>query len=199
MQTVETGTRSDRLSDHDGEIRDLMVRYQNAEPAAVDALIRRLSPTLLSYFSATGFNSADREDLLQECWLRVHRSRHTYRSTEPVLPWIFAIARHTRLDALRRRWRRQGREVAEQDAPERYLSGASHPGNQSAEFEDLIAKLPESQREVIVMLKVSGMTVEEIARATGTTAGAVKQKAHRAYEKLRLLLGVSAARNGRGR
>ena len=38
------------------------------------------------------------------------------------------------------------------------------------------------------MLKVSGMSLEEVARATGTTVGAVKQKAHRAYRKLRDLL-----------
>jgi RNA polymerase sigma-70 factor (ECF subfamily) len=48
--------------------------------------------------------------------------------------------------------------------------------------------LPESQREVLIMLKVNGLSVEEIARATSSTVGAVKQKAHRAYEKLRNLL-----------
>ena len=48
--------------------------------------------------------------------------------------------------------------------------------------------LPESQREVIVMLKVSGMSLEEVARATASTVGAVKLKAHRAYEKLRRVL-----------
>jgi len=45
--------------------------------------------------------------------------------------------------------------------------------------------LPESQREVIVMLKVSEMTLEQVARATSSSVGSVKQKAHRAYEKLR--------------
>jgi len=48
--------------------------------------------------------------------------------------------------------------------------------------------LPDSQREVIVMLKAAGMTVDEVARATSSTAGAVKLKAHRAYESLRALL-----------
>ena len=52
--------------------------------------------------------------------------------------------------------------------------------------------LPESQREVLTMLKVLGMTVEEVARITSSTAGAVKQKAHRAYEKLRGVLDASS-------
>lgn len=44
------------------------------------------------------------------------------------------------------------------------------------------------QRETLVMLKVSGMTLEEVARATSSTVGAVKQRAHRAYERLRKAL-----------
>jgi RNA polymerase sigma-70 factor (ECF subfamily) len=60
--------------------------------------------------------------------------------------------------------------------------------DQLQRFDDLVASLPESQREVLIMLKVNGLSVEEIARATSSTVGAVKQKAHRAYEKLRNLL-----------
>jgi RNA polymerase sigma-70 factor (ECF subfamily) len=52
----------------------------------------------------------------------------------------------------------------------------------------LLETLPESQREVILMLKVSGMSLEEVARATSSTVGSIKQKAHRAYAKLRKLL-----------
>lgn len=199
MQNAGTSASTRRLADHDREFRALMVRYQNADPGAVESLIRLLSPTLLSYFSATGLSPADREDLLQECWLRIHRSRHTYRSSEPLLPWIFAIARHTRLDGVRRRSRKQGREVTEEHAAGALSGGAFENSHSRAEFDNLLAHLPESQREVIVMLKVSGMTVEEIARATSATVGAVKQKAHRAYQKLRLLLGVSALNNDPGR
>jgi RNA polymerase sigma-70 factor (ECF subfamily) len=48
--------------------------------------------------------------------------------------------------------------------------------------------LPVRQREVIIMLKVSGMSLEEVARATSATVGAIKQRAHRAYCNLRILL-----------
>jgi len=66
-------------------------------------------------------------------------------------------------------------------------------------LETLLATLPESQREVVALLKISGMSLEEVARATSSSVGAVKQKAHRAYEKLRQLLGGAvspAARKG---
>ena len=54
----------------------------------------------------------------------------------------------------------------------------------------LIRVLPESQREVIVMLKVTGMSVQEVALAIGSTPAAVKQKAYRAYQTIRGALGV---------
>ena len=83
----------------DRELRTLMTQYQSADPAALDELVRRVSPPLPRYFSSSQFGRNDAEDMVQDCWLRIHRSRHTYRSSEPVMPWIYAIARHTRLDA----------------------------------------------------------------------------------------------------
>jgi DNA-directed RNA polymerase specialized sigma24 family protein len=58
-------------------------------------------------------------------------------------------------------------------------------------------RFPKSQREVIEMLKVAGMSLEEVARATSSTVGSVKQKVHRAYKKLRETM--SATGSGRGK
>ena len=69
--------------------------------------------------AARGLGRNDPEDLLQDCWIRIHRSRHTYRASEPVMPWIYAIARHTRLDAYRKQRRLQSREVLVASIPER--------------------------------------------------------------------------------
>jgi RNA polymerase sigma-70 factor (ECF subfamily) len=173
----------------DRELRNLMARYQQADPAALDELVRRISPPLLRYFGASraGRNDArdDPEDLLQDCWVRIHRSRHTYRASEPVMPWIYAIARHTRLDAYRKRRRLESREVLVATLPERLHQTVPETAREPDAMAQLIAGLPESQREVIVMLKVAGMSLEEVAKATSSTVGAVKQKAHRAYATLR--------------
>jgi RNA polymerase sigma-70 factor, ECF subfamily len=70
---------------------------------------------------------------------------------------------------------------------------------QTPDLEALLADLPPSQREVIAMLKVSGMSLEEVARATSSSVGSVKQKAHRAYDKLRKgLAGMGLANVRRG-
>jgi RNA polymerase sigma-70 factor (ECF subfamily) len=55
----------------------------------------------------------------------------------------------------------------------------------------LLAPLSSGEREVVQMLKVEGLSLEEIARATSSTVGSVKQKAHRAYKKLRAAFGSS--------
>jgi RNA polymerase sigma-70 factor, ECF subfamily len=184
-----SGERVDDL-----ELRTLMKQYQSADPAALDELVRKISPPLLRYFSSSRFGRDDAEDMAQDCWMRIHRSRHTYRSSEPVMPWIYAIARHTRLDAYRKRRRLAAREVLVPSVPETLQQKA--PEAREDEFERLVSALPDSQREVLFMLKVSGMSLEEIARATASTVGAVKQKARRAYATLRRAWGKDS-RNAR--
>jgi RNA polymerase sigma-70 factor (ECF subfamily) len=170
------------------ELRNLMTKYQQADAAALDELVRRLSPALLRYFGASRSSREDSEDLLQDCWMRIHRSRHTYRSSEPVMPWIYAIARHTRLDAYRKRRRLESHEVRVETLPERPGQSGPAINIRQERLAALIANLPDSQREVIVMLKVMGMSLAEAAKATSTTVGSVKQKAHRAYRTLRQTL-----------
>jgi RNA polymerase sigma-70 factor, ECF subfamily len=173
----------------DRELRNLMTRYQNADESALDELVRRISPPLLRYFGSSRTGRNDVEDLLQDCWIRIHRSRHTYHSSEPLMPWVYAIARHTRLDAYRRRRRLESREVLVARIPEDLHQAVPETPPEEDHFKQLVANLPDAQREVIVMLKVSGMSLEEVARATSSTLGAVKQKAHRAYTTLRRALG----------
>ena len=115
--------------------------------------------------------------------MRIHRARHTYRASEPVMPWIYSIARHTRLDAYRKRRRLAAREVLVASVPDNLRQEAPEP--RQDDFERLVSTLPDSQREVLFMLKVSGMSLQEIALATASTVGAVKQKARRAYSTLR--------------
>jgi RNA polymerase sigma-70 factor (ECF subfamily) len=170
------------------ELVDLMIRYQQGDREGIEELVRRLSPSLLQFFFGWSVMREEAEDLLQECWMRVHAARHTYRPSEPVLPWIFGIARYTRLDGYRRTRRRQRREVLTPNPPESYASEGVSEDPRSERIDEILKSLPESQREVIVMLKVSGMSLEEVACATSSTVGSIKQKAHRAYDKLRILL-----------
>lgn len=162
-----------------------MVRYQQAESSAATALVKLLSPQLHRFFASHMGSRGDADDMLQDVWLRIHRVRHTYRPGEPFLPWVYAIARRVRIDHYRKRSRRS-REIGVDALPEPSIQ---HVGpSPLLDFDELLARLPESQREVVTMLKVNGLSVEEIAMATSSTAAAVKQKAHRAYNQLRSLI-----------
>lgn len=181
----------------DSNLEMLMARYQEGDFAAATALIGRLSPQLHRFFLAQFASRADADDLLQETWLRIHKVRHTYRPSEPMLPWFYAIARRVRVD----HYRKAIRTTAREHRLEEMSDIAAIPGesDRTDDLEALLAPLPQSQREVIEMLKVAGMSLEEVARATSSSVGSVKQKVHRAYEKLRgkmSAMGLSKGRSG---
>lgn len=170
------------------ELAALMQGYQQGEATPAALLVEQLSPQVFRFFLGLVRDRTQAEDLLQDFWLRVHKARRTYRVGEPVLPWIFAIARRVRIDDYRRRSRIARHELQTDDLPEATVEPASAKAVPD-DLHELLRTLPESQRETILMLKVAGMSLEEVARASGTSVGAVKQKAHRAYQALRKLLG----------
>ena len=169
------------------ELEDLMLRYQQADAAATAVLINQVSPLLLRFFRSQCGSRAEAEDLLQDTWLQIHKVRHTHRSGEPLLPWIYAIARHVKVDSYRRSQRIRSREQTMSPLPELSAS-VQRSSAEMTDFDTLIAVLPPSQREVVSMLKVSEMSLAEVARATSSSVGSVKLKAHRAYQKLRAVL-----------
>jgi RNA polymerase sigma-70 factor (ECF subfamily) len=150
----------------------LMARYQAGDHAAAQALIELISPNLHRYLDAQAANHCDADDLLQEVWLRIHRVRHTYQPTKPLLPWVYAI----RTSVREQRW---------DELHEPTASGEAESAHAGRDLQELLSPLTASEREVLELMKVGGMSLEEVARATSCTVGSVKQKVHRAYGKLR--------------
>ena len=163
----------------------MMVLYQGGDLSAAAALIHFVSPKLYRFFSAQAISRVEADDLLQETWLRIHKVRHTYRPGDSAIAWFYAIARHVRVDHYRKAMRTtiRERELNEMaDIPEAATG-------RNDELESLLAPLLPGERDVLALLKVEGLSLEEVARATSSTVGAVKQKAHRAYKKLREAFG----------
>jgi RNA polymerase sigma-70 factor (ECF subfamily) len=179
----------------DSNLEALMARYQQGDFAAATDLIERVSPQLNRFFVAQSVSRGDADDLLQETWLRIHKVRHTYRPGEPALPWFYAIARHIRVDHHRKSVRIAVGERKLDAMSQDVITAPAESGNADG-LEALLAPLPASQREVIEMLKVAGMSLDEVARATSSTVGSVKQKVHRAYKKLRETMSPGGFRKG---
>ena len=171
-----------------GSLESLMHRYQQADSEAAALLIQQVSPQLFRYFFFQVRERSNAEDLLQDFWLRMHHARRTYRPGEPVLPWMYAIARRVQTDDYRKRSRITKHEFQSETLPDRPSTSESESAA-LPDINDLLEHLPSSQRETVMLLKVAGLSLEEVARSTGTSVGAVKQKAHRAYSTLRRLFG----------
>jgi RNA polymerase sigma-70 factor (ECF subfamily) len=182
----------------DGNLEVLMAAYQGGDFGAAAKLIEQLSPQLNRFFLGQLASRKDADDLLQETWLLIHKVRHTFRAGEPVMPWFYGIARHVRVNHYRKTSRIALYEE-QVEAPSELSEPTPETRGATAAMAELLAPLPESQREVILMLKVEGMSLEDVARATSSTVGSVKQKAHRGYERLRerlTAMGLSQSRRG---
>jgi RNA polymerase sigma-70 factor (ECF subfamily) len=175
-------TASEAGQSRNADVERMLLLYQQGDATAAAGLVRAVSPGFVRFCLSQGDSPQDIDDILQDIWLRVHNARHTYRPGAPAAAWLYAIARHARLDARRRRERFRARELQTDALPEVAAPRAEFG---STSMPDILACLPAGQREVLVMLKGCGMTLEEVARATSSTIGAVKQRAHRAYQRLR--------------
>jgi len=158
-----------------------MAAYQHGEHDAATALIERLSPQLHRFFMAQSVSRRYADDLLQDTWLRIHEARHTYRPGEPVLPWIYAIARYKLIDALRRLG-------TPRDIPiEALADTAAEADELSPSVRDVergLSHLPKVQRQVVRTIAMEGASIGEAAARLRMTPGAVRVAFHRGLRAL---------------
>ena len=178
----------------------LMGRYCDGDAAAFHTLYGRLAPRILGYLTGLVGTRPAAEDLLQVTFLKLHQSRGSYvRGANPV-PWLYTIAHRTCLDELRRRkttrvkltadgqLTREPRAALNGEPEEVASARAQEEAGPRISMADLEA-LPENQRQALLLTKVHGHSLAVAAQIAGTTPGAIKLRAHRAYVALRLRLG----------
>jgi RNA polymerase sigma-70 factor, ECF subfamily len=159
-----------------------MARAQAGDSDAYRALLDDVGPAVLSFLSRRIDDRDDLADAYQDTFLALHRARHTYQPSRPIEPWLFAIARNVAADFGRRRRRRSGHEIVTADTPEPAVEPERDVG---ARLDAVLRALPIRQREALQLLKFQGLTVAEAAARAGTTPGALKVRAHRAYVALK--------------
>lgn len=170
-----------------------MSAYARGDERAFDALFQAYAPKLRAYFVWKGMRRQDAEDLVQQTFLHVHRARASYRTGDPVRPWVFAIARNQRLDHCRRRRRRPEllAELDAQPAPEPSCDSALHRERLRA-LSHALGQLPGEQRTLISQHFMEERSWSEIATHAGTLPGTLRVRAHRACIQLRGLLEEAA-------
>lgn len=192
--------QDERAGDASASLEMLMEAFIDGDTRAFNRLYERLAPRVLSLLSALSGDRRLAEDLTQTTFLKIHRARDTYARGARVEPWVFAIARRTLLDERRRKKRKPEDLSADGTMPEPRNDEAPESSRLDPEQERKLyarmADLPDPQREALVLLKVQGLSIAEAARLAGTTPGAMKLRAHRAYEALREALGHKPVRDG---
>jgi RNA polymerase sigma-70 factor, ECF subfamily len=185
------------------EPQDLMGRYCDGDASAFHALYALVAGKVLAYLVGLAGDRATAEDLLQLTFLKLHQARASYvRGANPV-PWIYTIAHRTFLDEARRRKRSRTRLTSDGHTPEGVSAGLDGMAAEARSTEEpvdnpaaaaalaALSRLPERQREALLLTKIHGRSLAEAAAITGTTPGAIKLRAHRAYVTLRGLLAPS--------
>lgn len=169
----------------------LMVRYQNGDIAAFEDLFGALSVPLRNYLTALARDRTRGEDLLQETFLQMHRSRRTYTPGRPVKPWAFGIARHVFLMSRRSRTRRARHErVAPEDLPEVPVEGLQEVFPDREDLARALLEVSADRREAVLLHHVWGFSYREIGGMLGISERAAKLRAFRGVQDLREMFGV---------
>jgi RNA polymerase sigma-70 factor (ECF subfamily) len=136
---------------------------------------------------------------LQQTFMNAHVARSAFARGADPLPWLRTIARRLLVDEMRRRERLQ-RAVArvehhgathhERVEPFEQAEQACLDERRSALARNALEELPERQRRAVTLTKLEGYSVAAAAVALGTTAAAVKLRAHRGYASLRSKLAL---------
>jgi RNA polymerase sigma-70 factor (ECF subfamily) len=173
----------------------LMLAYGAGDAAAFEILYGRWRGRLYRYLAHQVPERAD--ELFQDVWMRVIKARAGYEVTARFSTWLFRIAHNRLMDHYRSRARDavQRYDDPEEDPLEGLPAPASwEPATMLARKElasillDALASLPEPQREAFLMTEEGGMSLEEVAAATGVGRETAKSRLRYALGRLRQAL-----------
>jgi RNA polymerase sigma factor (sigma-70 family) len=165
----------------------LMERYVGGDDAAFEELYSAALPRVRTAVSRWTRDAEQVEDVLQATFLKLHRSKDTYALGEPLLPWLFVIAKRTLMDE-RRPLRYRFEVLASEDTLQAEALPVEHREEQlGLQVREALTQIPEQYRDAIAMTKLAGFSGNEAARVLNTTKAAIKQRVHRGYALLREL------------
>ena len=181
--------------EHDAE---LMLRVRGGDAQSFALLLAKHRGPVIHFLYRMIQNQAVAEELAQEVFLRVYRSRASYEPTAKFTTWLFRIASHVALNHIRDGKYERNQESLDQETDEgmgRQVASSAPNVEQRmlrearlAEVRRTIELLPAKQRAAVLMHKYQEMEYAQIAVALECSESAVKSLLFRAYETLRAKL-----------
>ncbi|MEO6600777.1 MAG: RNA polymerase sigma factor [Polyangiaceae bacterium] len=169
---------------------ELMAAYIAGDKTAFRELFQRYAPLLQRTMARDLRSAEEANDLVQQTFLHLHRSRLDFEPGRKLKPWIFTIALNLKREFFRRSKRRHETSLEDDRVAEPYEGPRGQERSDAArETARALATLPAEHREVIELHWFGGLSFPEVAEAVGSTVAAVKVRAHRGYVALRARLG----------
>jgi len=177
---------------------DIMLRVKAGDQSAFDYLVQKYRRAMVSFMYRMARNSAVAEDLAQEVFLRVYRSRETYEASAKFTTWLYRIATNLAVNHARDTRHERPEVQVSLDEPDEETGTTLELPDASLNAEQAIVRrermlairrkveaLPEQQRLAVVMHKYQQMDYKQIADVLKKSESATKSLLFRAYETLR--------------
>jgi RNA polymerase sigma-70 factor, ECF subfamily len=213
MMKAHVSETADDLADLTDEA--LLGRYRDeGRTADFNALMQRYERELYRYLARYMGDASLAEDVFQNTFLQVHLKRGMYEEGRPVRPWLYSIATHQAVDALRKVGRhptisldqRVSGGSGESDSGgliDLLISDEPGPlaelqGEERREWvRESVARLPETLRQTLILAYHQDLKYREIAEILKIPVGTVKSRLHAALAKLQQMA-RAAPRDGSG-
>ncbi len=169
----------------------LMLAYARGDAGAFEELYIRYKDQLYRFFLRQCGNQAIAEELYQDVWLRVIKAREGYQHKAKFSTWLYRIAHNILIDFFRKP---EFEQESEEEQTELATRTDENPeavliGQEKLQcYMVLLRSLPKEQREVFLLKEEAGLSIEEIAQATGNSFEAVKSQLRYAVKKLKQVL-----------
>lgn len=174
---------------------ELMLRVREGDQASFASLLERHRRPVINFLYRMVLSQPLAEELAQDVFLRVYRSRASYQPTAKFTTWMFRIATHVALNSIRDHKNEKANESLDEkigEGLERQI-GDRLPNIEQRLLDDVrleevrraVRALPEKQRAAVLMHKYEGLGYAQISGVLRCSESAVKSLLFRAYETLR--------------
>ena len=174
----------------EGKLRFLFIQSMEGNQESYKTFLELCSAFIKRYLLHLGGKYAGQEnieDLLQEVLITLHQKKHTYQLDRPILPWLYAIARHRYIDFYRAKKRLPGTVSFDADFEKHFAETEKHEPTHN--IEEVMELLTPKQKEMIFLVKVEGLSYVEAAKTLSMSVPSVKVGVHRIVKALKSKVG----------
>jgi len=167
---------------------ELFAAYIDGDDVAFRALFMRYAAPLSRLMRRRIHSKEEADELVQQCFLQLHRARLDFRQGATLRPWLYTIALNLRREASRKGARNAVDLVSDAGHLEQQAHVEPHDptaGERRAQVRQALGDLPEGQRTVIALHWFDGLSFAEVAEVLGANLSAVKVRAHRGYKAMK--------------